>query len=154
MVVVVSLWIFTSEAVLECHVLERLSRAPRDRQPQRDRAMPAPLAHTGKSYRRTNGPQPKNSFRDRNERRNEPSPIPDMAGDRKNMVIPVRYSNKTLHDRAHVLLAVRAAVNLFMVDGSVGWWVGCCTCCCCMRSATAVVLLYICLLYTSPSPRD
>ena len=77
MVVVMSLWIFTSE--LECPVLERLSRAPRDRPPQHDRAVPAPHAH--RSHRWKNGPQPKNSLRDRNERRKEPSPIPDQLYD-------------------------------------------------------------------------
>ena len=51
-VVVVSLWIFTSESVLECTLLERLSRAPRDRPPQRNRAVPAPHAHRSSAKER------------------------------------------------------------------------------------------------------
>ena len=55
-VVVVSLWAFTSESVLECHVLERLSRAPRDRQRPRDRATPAQHSNP-QCRRRKNGHQ-------------------------------------------------------------------------------------------------
>ena len=44
--VIVSLWIFTCESVLECPVLERLSWAPRDRARTRDRATPVPHGST------------------------------------------------------------------------------------------------------------
>ena len=38
------------------------------------------------------------------ERRKGPSPILDMAGDRKSMEIPIRCSNKTVLERTYVLL--------------------------------------------------
>ena len=73
-VVVVSHWIFTTESVLECPALERLSRAPPDRPRPRDRATPAPHS-SPRGRRRKNG-------RQRQTRRalsvdKEPSPIPD-----------------------------------------------------------------------------
>ena len=43
------------------------------------------------------------------ERRKEPSPVPDMTGDRKNMAIPIRCSNLCIRTAA-----VRAAALLHM----------------------------------------
>ena len=52
---VASLWIFTSESVLYCPVLKRLSRAPPGPSRPRGRTMPAP--HCTRFYRRKNGPR-------------------------------------------------------------------------------------------------
>ena len=51
---VVSLWITTTDSVLECPILGRLSRAPHDRPRPRDRATPAP--HSSPRGRRRNNP--------------------------------------------------------------------------------------------------
>ena len=83
-VVVVSLWIFTPESVLECPVSERLFRAPRDRPRPRDRTTPAPH-DSPRGRRRKNGRQRQIRRAGSGERRKEPSPVSDMAGDRKNM---------------------------------------------------------------------
>ena len=69
------------------------------------------------------------------ERRKEPSPIPDMAGARKNMEIPVPQQN-TVDERTHVLLYVLLCCCTWWmrVGGWVGGWGA-------VRSASAVVLL-------------
>ena len=108
-VVIVSLCIFTAMPVLVCPVVERLSRAARMRHARPTRRHKI-LSGRGRA------PTPNSASGDR---RKEPSPIPDMAGDRKDMEMLIRYSNK-------LCMSVLTY---------------CCTCCCC--STTAVVLLYM-----------
>ena len=58
-----------------------------------------------------------------------------MAGDHKNIEIPIRHSNKLCTNTAVLLHMVGGC----MVGGCVGGQVGCCMYLCC----TAVVLLYV-----------
>ena len=90
---VVSLCIFTFESVLECPVLGRLSRAPRDRQRPRERATP-PQQSSPRGRRRKNGPQHQTRRSESGERRKEASPVPDMAGDRENMEKPWKSTRR------------------------------------------------------------
>ena len=108
---VVSLWIFKSTSVLVYPVLERLSRAP---------SAPLQLRH-GRPTRphkvlsaEERAPTPNSAS---GESRKEPSPVPDMAGDGKNMEIPIRYSNKLrINVLEHCSTCCRAAVH--------GRWMG------------------------------
>ena len=101
--------------------------------------------HTHMFHQRKSRPQPKKSFRNRNECRKEPSPIRDMAGDRENtetkMQIPIRCSNITsasTNSRTYCCCTSRLGCCKWWVLGLVGRWVGCCTCCCCYKCSTAV----------------
>ena len=141
MSVVVSLWIFTSESALECPVLERLSRAPRDR-PRgvrpRDRATPAP--HGTRSCRRKTGPQRQPGLAGSVEKSRPRPPI--WRGIVKAWTSQQDASTQLLHERTHVLLLyVLLRCCTSWVVGWVSRWVGCCTCCFCCRTAV-VVLLY------------
>ena len=122
---VVSLWIFTSESVLECPVLERLSRAPRDRPRPRDRATPAPHS-SPRGNRRKNGPQRQTRRAGSGERSHPRSPIwREIVEHGKNMEIPTRCSDiipsaSTNLRTAAVRPCCAAAVNRWRLGGWVG----------------------------------
>ena len=88
---VVSLSILASEWVVECPVLGRLSRAPRDRPRPHDRAMSA-HSSTSRDRQRKNGRS--KIRRAGGVEKKEPSPIPYMAGDRKSTEISTRCRSK------------------------------------------------------------
>ena len=134
---VASLWIFTSESVLYCPVLKRLSRAPPGPSRPRVRTMPAP--HCTRFYRRKNGPRRRPRLAGGVEKSRPRSPI--WRGIVKTWKSQHDAATQPLHSRTHVLLLyVQLRCCARRVVGWVGLWFGYCTCffCC---STTAVILL-------------